>query len=58
MKIAIVYDSVTGNTAKMAEYIMEGAARVEGAEARAFPLDGVDEEYVKESAALIVGAPT
>ena len=58
MKIAIVYDSVTGNTAKMAEYIMEGAARVEGTEARAFPLDGVDEEYVKESAALIVGTPT
>ena len=24
MKITIVYDSVTGNTAKMAEYIIEG----------------------------------
>lgn len=58
MKITIVYDSVTGNTAKMAEYIIEGVARVEGAEAKAFPLDGIDEAYAKESAALIVGTPT
>lgn len=28
MKLSIVYDSKTGNTAKMAEYIIEGVAQV------------------------------
>lgn len=58
MKLAIVYDTKTGNTAKMAEYLMEGIAAVDGAEAKAFPITAVDEEYVKSSDALIVGTPT
>ena len=58
MKLAIVYDTKTGNTAKMAEYIMEGIAEVEGAQAKAFPIDAIDETYVKQSSALIVGTPT
>lgn len=58
MKLSIVYDTKTGNTAKMAEYIMEGIACIEGAEAKAFPIDSIDEDYVKESSALIVGTPT
>lgn len=58
MKIAIVYDTKTGNTAKMAEYLMEGIASVDGAQAKAFPITAVDEEYVKASDALIVGTPT
>ena len=28
MKLSIVYDSKTGNTAKMAEYIIEGVHRL------------------------------
>ena len=58
MKLSIVYDTRTGNTARMAEYIMEGMLEVEGAEARAFALDAVDEQYVRDSAALVVGTPT
>lgn len=58
MKISIVYDTKTGNTARMAEYIMEGMRQVEGVEARAFALDAVDEQYVRDSAALVVGTPT
>lgn len=58
MKLAIVYDTKTGNTAKMAEYLIEGITSVDGAEAKAFPITAVDEEYVKASTALIVGTPT
>lgn len=58
MKIAIVYDSKTGNTAKMAEYIIEGISSVDGMEAKAFNIDSIDLDYVKESSALIVGTPT
>lgn len=58
MKLSIVYDSKTGSTAKMAEYIAEGIRTVPGAEAKTFPITAVDEDYVKASSALIVGTPT
>ena len=35
MKLAVLYDSRTGNTKQAAEWIAEGMASVEGAEARA-----------------------
>ena len=58
MKLAIVYDSKSGNTAKMSEYIIEGMQSVEGVTAKAFHIDQVDGEYVRSSTALIVGTPT
>ena len=58
MNIAIVYDSKTGNTAKMAERIVEGIHMVNGCTARTFPIDQIDEEYIKNCKALIVGTPT
>ena len=58
MKLSIVYDSKTGNTAKMAEYIAEGIRTVPGAQVQIFPITAVDEAYVKASSALIVGTPT
>ena len=58
MQISIVYESKSGNTAKMAEYIAEGVRMVEGMEARTFSVDAVDSEYVKNSCALVVGTPT
>lgn len=58
MKLSIVYDTKTGNTAKMAEYIIQGVQSVDGVEAKAFGIDAIDEEYVKISNALIVGSPT
>ena len=58
MKLAIIYDTKTGNTAKRAQYIIEGIQSVGGAEARAFSIDAVDEEYVKQCCAIIAGTPT
>lgn len=58
MKISIIYDSKTGNTAKMAEYIIEGTHSVEGVNAKAFSIENIDETFVKESCALIIGTPT
>ena len=58
MKLAIIYDSKTGNTAKMADYIIQGIETVPGAEAKAFSIDSVDSEYVKDCGAWIVGTPT
>lgn len=58
MKLAIVYDSKTGHTEKMAQYIIEGIESVQGAQAKAFSINNVDLDYTKECCALIVGTPT
>ena len=52
MRLAIVYDTKTGNTAKMAEYLIEGFTAVDGAEAKAFPITAVDEEKQKISLSI------
>lgn len=57
MKIAVLYHSVTGTTQKMAEAIVNGINSVEGAEAKAFSIDAVDENYVKDSSCVIIGTP-
>lgn len=57
MKIAVVYHSKTGNTAKVASWIVDGLGTVEGVEAKAFSIDEVDRDFVKESCGLIVGTP-
>lgn len=58
MKIAIIYHSETGNTQKMAEFVREGCMKVEGVEVQCMSVDKVDEKYVEESSALILGCPT
>ena len=58
MKIAIVYHSETGNTRQMAELVREGCLRVEGIAAKCMPVDQLDEDYLTESAAVILGSPT
>lgn len=57
MKISVIYHSETGHTAKMAESLVEGLKSVEGVEAKAFSLDGVDQAFAKESQAIILGTP-
>ena len=57
MKLAVVYDSVTGNTKQAAEWIAEGMSRVEGTEACAFRLDETDEQFVRECAGVVIGCP-
>lgn len=57
MKIAVVYHSETGNTAKMAACVVEGLGSVDGVEARAFSLKEADGDFIKQSQALIIGTP-
>lgn len=57
MKAAIIYYSVTGNTKRMADVIAEGMAHVEGVEVRTFPINAVDEDYVRDCHCVIFGSP-
>ena len=58
MKLAVIYHSETGNTKKAAEFVQAGMAKVEGVEAKTFPIDAVDEAFVAEAKGIIFGAPT
>lgn len=57
MKLSVLYYSKTGHTREMADAILEGMQLVEGVEARAFPLDEIDEDWIKESKCVILGTP-
>ena len=58
MKIAIIYDTDTGNTKKMAEIIMQGANSVQGIEAKTFSMNDYSIDFLSESKCVIVGTPT
>lgn len=58
MNISILYHSVTGNTKRMAEVIAEGMSSVEETEVRLFPLDDIDDEFVKASDCVVFGTPS
>ncbi len=58
MKLAIIYDSKTGNTKMAAEWIAEGMNETEGVEAKAFSIEAVDEDFVKEAKGVVVGSPS
>lgn len=57
MKGIVIYDSKTGNTKAMAELIVSGMQKVEGFEAKACPIDEVDEAWAIESRCIITGSP-
>jgi len=57
MKMAVIYHSVTGNTKNMGEMIVKGMNSVEGAEAKAFPIENVDTDFVKEAKCVVFGSP-
>lgn len=57
MKMAVIYHSVTGNTKNMGEQIIKGMNRVEGAEAKSFPIEDVDVDFVKEAKCVVFGSP-
>ena len=57
MKMSVLYFSAGGNTKKMAGIIAEGMNSAESAEARCFSIDDFDEEFVKESRAVVLGTP-
>ena len=58
MKLSVIYHSVSGNTARMAQVIAEGMKSVPGVEAQAFSIDAVDQDFAKESRCLVLGCPT
>ncbi len=58
MKLAIVYDSRTGNTETAAEWIAEGMRSVDGIEAQAFSVRSVDEDFILDARGLAVGSPS
>ena len=57
MKMSVIYHSVTGNTKRMGDCIVSGMNSVEGAEARSFPIDAIDEDFAKDSKCIIFGSP-
>ena len=58
MKLAVIYESVTGNTKQAAAWIAEGMNEIEGVDARCFPIEEVDEAFVKEAMGIVIGCPS
>ncbi len=58
MKLTVIYDSKTGNTKQAAEWIAEGMNKVLETEAKAFSINDIDEDFVKESSGIVVGSPS
>ena len=57
-KVLILYDSLTGHTRKMAEYVAEGAAKVSGTEVRLRSVEEISPDDVIWCHGLAVGTPT
>lgn len=57
MRMSIVFYSQSGKTAEMAEVIAQGAREVLE-EVRCFPLDQIDQAFLKESRVVLFGTPT
>lgn len=58
MKMTVVYFSKDGSTKAMAEAIVKGMMSIQEIEAKAMSIDAIDEDYVKESACVVIGTPT
>jgi len=58
MKLAVIYDSKTGNTKQAAEWIAEGMNGVADIEARTFSIAEIDEAFVKEARGVVIGSPS
>ncbi len=58
MKMTVLYFSKSGNTKQLAEVIAGGMMAVEGVEAKCFPIDEIDEAWIKESRCVVLGTPT
>jgi Multimeric flavodoxin WrbA len=57
MKISIIYHSISGNTKKIADTMVDAVKQINGMEAQAFNIDEVDENFIEESSAIIMGSP-
>ena len=57
MKLAVIYDSKSGNTRQAAQWIAEGMNERPGAEARTYLIGEEDEAFVKEARGVVIGSP-
>jgi NAD(P)H dehydrogenase (quinone) len=57
-KVLVIYDSATGNTRKMAQYVAEGASRVPGTEVRLRSVDEATGEDLVWCDGIAAGSPT
>ena len=57
MKLAVICDSVTGNTKQAAEWIAEGMRKA-GAEAECFLIGEEDRDFVSEARGAVIGCPS
>ncbi len=55
MKLAVIYHTKTGNTKQAAEWIAEGMWRVSNVEAKTFPNDDLNAEYVGGARGVVIG---
>lgn len=58
MKISVIYHSVSGNTQRAAELVAEGARIGGEVEVKTMGIDEVDEAFIMDSKAVILGCPT
>lgn len=58
MKLAIVYHSESGNTAKAADYVKKGMEKVEGVTVDAYNIKDVAAEDLADACGVVLGAPT
>lgn len=58
MKLAVIYDSKTGNTKQAAEWILEGMNETVGVETKAFSIHEVDEDFVRAAQGIVIGSPS
>ena len=54
MKLAVIYDSKTGNTKQAGEWIVEGMNQVDGIEARAFLIGEEERAFVEEASGIVI----
>ena len=57
MKLAVIYDSKTNNTAAVAGYMADGMNSIEGVEAKTFMYSEADTEFIKECTGVVFGCP-
>jgi NAD(P)H dehydrogenase (quinone) len=58
VRVLVAFDSLTGNTAKMAQGVVEGARRVAGVVVVLKPVDKVAKEDLQAADGIILGCPT
>ena len=57
-KILVIYDSKTGNTAQMAEYVAEGARSIDGINVRLLSVEDATVDDVLWAEGIACGTPT